>query len=155
MNGGHLGARKFWRNALPRLKYHNPKVSMVIDRTNIEDGPATLTIQFEQPASASSESSSATLLATRAAVSPTEESTNSRAEVIDMKNIRDSEILSQLMKITNAVQVFPSAEDEAELRKLNEDKEKSRQDSLVNLSHRREEMERKELLAMAKGVVAG
>lgn len=154
MNGGHLGARKFWRNALPRLKYHNPTVSMVIDRTNIEDGPATLTIQFEQPASTTSESSSTTLLATRATVSPTEESTNIRAEIIDMKNIRDSEILSQLMKITNAVQVFPSAKDEAELRKLNKAKEKSRQDSLANLRHREKEKERENLLAMAREIVA-
>lgn len=39
-----MGPRKFWRENLPRLKYHNPAVPMVVNRTFDQEGPATLRI---------------------------------------------------------------------------------------------------------------
>lgn len=39
-----MGPRKFWRENLPRLKYHNPAVPMIVNRTRDQDGPATLSI---------------------------------------------------------------------------------------------------------------
>lgn len=43
-NDGNLGSRKFWRDHLPRLKYHNPQVPMIVNRTRDQHGPATLSI---------------------------------------------------------------------------------------------------------------
>lgn len=155
MNGGHFGPRKFWQNALPRLKYHNPAVSMTIDRTNVEDGPATLTVYFGLSSSPTSQTSSSSLTLNSTPINATEESAiYDRTEVIDMKHMRDSEILSQLMQVTKAVQILPKPEDEAELQKLNEEKEKSKQDSLINSRHLESKRKNKDLLAMARGVMA-
>lgn len=43
---GLTGARKFWKNYLPRLKWHNPQVQMDVTRDSLVGGPATLTIEF-------------------------------------------------------------------------------------------------------------
>ncbi|EGX47875.1 hypothetical protein TWF173_006636 [Orbilia oligospora] len=45
-NNGHMGPRKFFRECLPRLKYHNPEVDMIVTRKDALEGPATLTIHF-------------------------------------------------------------------------------------------------------------
>lgn len=154
MKGGHFGARKFWQNALPRLKYHNPAVSMTIDRVNVEEGPATLTVYFGIPPSATSKTSSPDLPANLTPVSTEEIAAYDRTEVIDMRHKRDSEILSQLMDVTKAIQILPSPEDEAELQKLKDENEKSRQESLINSRHLEKKREKGDLLAMARGVMA-
>jgi hypothetical protein len=38
--------RKFWKNYMPRLKFHNPKVEMDVFREKVVGGPAILTIEF-------------------------------------------------------------------------------------------------------------
>ena len=38
-----------WRNMLPRLKYHNPAISITIERTETQSDPATLTVFFAEP----------------------------------------------------------------------------------------------------------
>lgn len=154
MYGGHMGARKFWRIALPRLKYHNPAVSMTTDRSNIENGPATLIVYFGSSSRTTLNDSPPGLHATGATVDITDESAiYDRTETIDMKNIRDSEILAQLMNVTKAIQVLPTPEDKAELQRLHEEEEKSKQDALINQSHLEEKRKGKNLLAMAKGVM--
>merc|ERR1711964_827654 len=97
---GHYGPRKFWRNCLPRLKYHNPAVPMTVNRTKDQSGPALLTIHFTSPSAAedikteissttTKQTSSAPVAATKAGP-PTE-----RTEVINMKHRPESEILDQ------------------------------------------------------------
>jgi len=46
INDGHMGPRKFWHTYLPRLKYHNPAVPMTVERTDDQEGPATLSVHF-------------------------------------------------------------------------------------------------------------
>lgn len=49
---GHNGVRAFWRDYMKSLKYHNPRVPMIVNRIQDPRGPATLSIYFEgQPKS--------------------------------------------------------------------------------------------------------
>ncbi|KAH3687050.1 hypothetical protein WICPIJ_001963 [Wickerhamomyces pijperi] len=49
---GHLGARKFWRENLPRIQYHNPHLSITVRRIEPEtkkqesEIPALLKINY-------------------------------------------------------------------------------------------------------------
>ena len=90
INGGHRGARKLWRDYLPRLKYHNPTVSMVVNRTADQTAPSTLTLLYEQ----------------------------GTQKVIDMKNKTEPEIFKQLLTETGAVEVKATPEEEAEFKRI-------------------------------------
>ncbi|KAF3766339.1 hypothetical protein M406DRAFT_68691 [Cryphonectria parasitica EP155] len=57
-DGGHYGPRKFWQKNLPRLKYHNPAVPMIVNRTKDQTAAATLSIYMKTTTSSSSSSSS-------------------------------------------------------------------------------------------------
>lgn len=41
---GHAGPRKFWQRHLPSLKYHNPTIPMIVNRTRDQSITPTLTI---------------------------------------------------------------------------------------------------------------
>ncbi|PGH10232.1 hypothetical protein AJ79_05487 [Helicocarpus griseus UAMH5409] len=47
---GHGSARKFWRVCLPRLKYHNPELSMSVKQTGKQTDPAILSVYFNSKA---------------------------------------------------------------------------------------------------------
>ncbi|EEH33965.2 50S ribosomal protein Mrp49 [Paracoccidioides lutzii Pb01] len=47
---GHGGARKFWRICLPRLKYHNPALFITVKQTKSQEGPAILSLYFNNKA---------------------------------------------------------------------------------------------------------
>ncbi|MCJ1485642.1 hypothetical protein MMC06_005817 [Schaereria dolodes] len=162
LNDGHFGARKFWRNHLPRLKYHNPAVSMTINRSADQTGPATLTVFFAPPPPPPRPSSSsnppsaspAPSSSTSTATSPSEHTPFDRAETIDMKHKHESDILSQLLSITQATPVVATPDEVVELRQLEDQRKRSEQDALmmagVNEKRRREQA----LLQQARGSVA-
>ncbi|MCJ1353109.1 MAG: hypothetical protein MMC33_003094 [Icmadophila ericetorum] len=150
---GHHGARKFWRNCLPRLKYHNPAVSMTINRTTDQSGPATLSIFFAPPLT-DSNSPTASPAPTQSASTHHTTSNHEpfeRVEAIDIKNLPESEILRRLMSATKAMGVEPSVEERAEMERLAEERKRSEIDrermELENLKRKRE----KALLDMARG----
>lgn len=154
-DNGHFGARKFWRNYLPRLKYHNPAVSMTVNRTKDQDGPAILTVFFAPPSRLASTTSSPAPLSTATFdTAPCEHAPFDRVKTIDMKQIRDSEIMSLLMTLTKATQVMATAEDKAELEEMREDNEIRRQDALIGAKYREKVREEKALLEQARGAVA-
>ena len=136
-NEGHLGPRKFWRSYLPRLKYHNPAISMTVHRTTNQSGPATMTI----------------FLSTEGLVSVTPTTdfmTNEKVTTIDMKHRHESEILKDLLKITQAQVVDATPEEELQLQQLEEQRRQSeidRERSKQNLEKRRQEAR---LLAQAR-----
>ncbi|KAL2126181.1 hypothetical protein VTI74DRAFT_1522 [Chaetomium olivicolor] len=115
-----MGPRKFWQHALPRLKYWNPAVPMIVNRTHDQDGPAKLTIYFREPgatlpsdvpqASSSNDGFSK-------APAPAQ---GERALLIDMKNRRSEAILKEFMDKSGAVAVKPTPQDEAEIREIEE-----------------------------------
>ena len=144
VDGGHFGPRKFWRLYLPRLKYHNPSVSMTVNRTTNQVGPATMTIFF---------SPTLNVFATSPNVERQESSINERMETIDMKHKHSDNILKQLMTLTQAVEIKPSEEEEQLLREITEQRSQSEQDrirSRVDLEARRQEQK---LLEQARQAV--
>lgn len=154
-NNGHFGARKFWRNCLPRLKYHNPAISMTVNRTKDQDGPATLTIFFAPPhRSTSTTSSPAPSSSPSSNTTPSEHAHFDRVETIDMKNIRDSDIMSSLMTLTKATPVIATPEEKTELEEMREDTEIRKQDALIGARYREKVREEKALLDQARGAVA-
>ena len=142
-NNGHVGARKFWRNALPRLKYHNPAVSMTIHRSTNQEAPSLLTIYFKRTPASQSLTSPA--LSAPATATTNQESSN-RTEVIDMRNIRDSEILSKLLYLTQATPVAETLEDKMESQELADIKEKIERDKIAGASIQEEKRKEKALL---------
>ena len=97
--------RKFWRDQLIRLKYHNPSVAMTVTRSPDARSPALMTLHYTSAASPSSSSSSAP--------TPT-------TEVIDMKDLDESAILAQLLNVTKARPVRVTAEDARQTQELGE-----------------------------------
>lgn len=154
-NNGHFGARKFWRNCLPRLKYHNPAISMTVNRTKDQDGPAILTVFFAPPPRhASTILSPAPSSSTTSNTAPSEHEPFDRMETIDMKHVRDSEIMSLLMTLTKATPVIATPEERSELEAMREDDAIRRQDALIGAEHRSKIREEKALLDQARGTVA-
>ncbi|KAF2173303.1 hypothetical protein M409DRAFT_62844 [Zasmidium cellare ATCC 36951] len=146
INGGHMGPRRFWRQELIRLKYHNPAVAMTVDRDIEQTDPATMSVHFA-PEDASQTSGSAT--ASSAPSTQTE-----RVETINMKNYTNSEILDALVQLTKAYPVEPTPEEREELAKLEEQRRKSEKDSKLSQEVRARVKREKELLEQARGDVA-
>ena len=129
INGGHNGARKFWREYLPRMKYHNPGVSMTVDRSESQSGDSLMTI-FYAPPTSSSPSDSAQIPS-----SPTSSTTSdpatlnpasfNRVETIDMKEVRSHAILERFMNLIKPTQVLATKAEKQELRELEEAREKA------------------------------
>ncbi|MCJ1392443.1 hypothetical protein MMC18_005310 [Xylographa bjoerkii] len=137
-NDGHLGPRRFFQHCLPRLKYHNPAVSMTVNRTTDQAGPATLTVFFgTSPASPA----------------PASTSVNERVEVIDMKHRQEAEILARLLELTRAVQVRATEEEELELLAMEEERVRSEGDRERNRLFLEEKRRQEALLAQAKASV--
>ncbi|KAF2099933.1 hypothetical protein NA57DRAFT_75435 [Rhizodiscina lignyota] len=138
VDGGHMGPRKFWRNMLPRLKYHNPTVDMNVDRTVANDGPATLTLFFHSQSSSTP-------------TTPAEQTDpNAITKTINMKNKTDTGIWEEFVTLTDAKAVRPTEEDTRLLQELAE----QNTDSAENSARQKEENKRikreRQLLQMVK-----
>ena len=143
---GHFGPRIVWRQYLTRLKYHNPAVSMTVNRTNNNVEAAIMTIFF-------SPTGSATAAAQSKGVQTNESQINERAETIDMTHQNEKDIWKRFMQITKAGEVKATEEEELELRQIEEERIKSEQDKarekVVLAEARREQA----LLATARASV--
>lgn len=148
--------RKFWRSELVRLKYHNPAVAMTVDRSGMTpDDESTMSIHFA-PADAIQTSSSAT-----SGPSPTESTTTTsqtsdhtpadRVETIGMKFRSNSDILQDLMRITNAYPVEATPEDQEQLAALEEQKVRGDRDRVVSSAHKARVKREQQLLEQARG----
>ncbi|PQE21018.1 50S ribosomal Mrp49 protein [Rutstroemia sp. NJR-2017a WRK4] len=159
MNDGHFGPRKFWRNCLPRLKYHNPAIPMTVNRNHDQTGPALMTIHFTDPSSASELSapiSSTTQPSTSTA--PTTPSSSgsptTHTKEINMKHRTDSEILSQLISLTNAKLVRATPEEQRQLKELAEHKARAEKDSALSAVLNERRRKEQAILTQARGEVA-
>ncbi|CAF9931772.1 MAG: hypothetical protein HETSPECPRED_008192 [Heterodermia speciosa] len=156
LNDGHFGARKVWRQYLPRLKYHNPAVSMTVDRSEDNTGPATLSIFFvttTNTSSASAISSQASTSSTTASKATSDHTPFERVESIDMKHKHEEEILEQVMQITKAVKVDPSPDEELEMRQLEDQRTRSQRDAETTRLYNEKVGREKALLEQARTVV--
>ncbi|KAI0389201.1 CI-B8 domain-containing protein [Xylariaceae sp. FL0594] len=139
-NDGHLGPRKFWRECLPRLKFWNPAIPMIVNRSKNQAGPATMSIYFKNPSSTSPSTTTTTSTTTKpsafshiAALQNTlplaqqpqssvenefpapEPAADETVVRIDMKHVKSTAILDEFLAKTGANPVKPSKEDEAEM----------------------------------------
>ena len=157
INEGHFGARKVWRQYLPRLKYHNPAVSMTVERSENNAGPATLTVFFAPSAStshASTISSPAPTSSTTTAKSTSDHNPFERVECIDMKHKHEEEILEQLMNITKAARVMPTEEEELEMKELGDQRSRSARDSETTRVYNDKIRQERALLEQARAAVS-
>ncbi|KAI4195270.1 MAG: hypothetical protein LQ350_007289 [Teloschistes chrysophthalmus] len=155
ISNGHFGARKVWRNYLPRLKYHNPAVSMTVNRSQDQAGPATLTIFYASPHDSltSPPSSAAPSSSTTSNSSTSDHTPFERAETISMKHRHESQILSDLLNLTKATPVVASPEEEAELQALADEKKRSEADRVRNAAYTEQKRQEKALLDQARGAI--
>ena len=154
VDDGHLGARRVWRKHLPQLKYHNPAISMTVNRSLDQEGPATLTVFFVSPLeSTSSISSSVPHVPSGQSTAAPGHAPTDRVATIDMKHKHESEILSRLLELTKAKPYEASPDELAELRDVDVEKIRSERDreaqAKLNEIRRRE----KALLDLARGGV--
>ncbi|KDN65977.1 hypothetical protein CSUB01_00643 [Colletotrichum sublineola] len=144
--------RKFWREMLPRLKYYNPAVPMIVNRKSNIEGTAIMSVYFSatgapvdpstlpQPPSSAIDNSKA---------QPPLEGVE-RVVKIDMKNKHSQQILDQLLAETKAEAILPGPEDEIEMKAVEELRIKSEKDRQANLKIREEEKREKAMLARAR-----
>ncbi|KAI9813329.1 MAG: hypothetical protein M1832_006344 [Thelocarpon impressellum] len=148
-NDGHLGPRKFWRDMLPRLKYHNPGVPMTVARSTDQAGPATLTVTFSAPSTSTTSTSTTT-----STTAPPAPSAEARTETIAMKHLHERDILAALLALTRGAPVAATAAEEAQLAELRAREEAARRDR-ADAGVRNERTRRREaVLEMARGDVA-
>ncbi|CAD6574231.1 MAG: hypothetical protein ASARMPRED_006611 [Alectoria sarmentosa] len=153
LNDGHLGARKVWRKYLPRLKYHNPAISMTVNRTLDQGGPATLTVFFAPPPRSSSATASSAPSSTDPSAAPSGYAPAARIETIDMKHKHESEILSRLLELTRGITYEASPDELAELRDVDEEQKRSERDREAQARLNEIERQEKALLDLARGGV--
>ncbi|KAJ5679728.1 hypothetical protein N7462_007972 [Penicillium macrosclerotiorum] len=149
--GGHQGARHFWRHCLPRLKYHNPGVRMSVQQTDEQDGPAALTIYFaERVAATATAIAGAKQITDKHAPAP---ESGEKTAVVNIKNLSYQEIWSRVQASTGAEEVKATAEEQEELKKLEEMKVKAVKDRERIQAMRQAKKDQERMLAQARGEV--
>ncbi|KAL7795230.1 mitochondrial ribosomal protein L51 [Trichoderma ceciliae] len=121
LKGGHMGAKKFWKEYLPRLKYHNPSIPMIVNRHDQNESPPTMTIYLRKPASSAEASSEpvAQPSSSRTNLSKAQPPTaDERIVHIDMTNKHSSHILEFFLAETRAVPLQPTNEEIVEMQSL-------------------------------------
>ncbi|KAI0865549.1 CI-B8 domain-containing protein [Xylaria cubensis] len=161
-NEGHLGPRRFWKTCLPRLKFWNPAIPVLVNRSDNQAGPATMSIYFRQ-ASASSDPASTTEAVRNMlplAQQPHSSTTNEhpapppeegeRVVTIDMKNVRSDAILSEFLAKTGATLVHPSPDELVEMRQVEERVERATVDRAIVKKYLDDKRHEERMLAVAK-----
>lgn len=110
---------------LPRLKFHNPAIPMIVNRKDTNEGTSIMSVYFRKddaPETAGQEPvvrfqpTSSAIDASKAV----EPAADERVVKIDMKGLRSEEILARFMTETRGQPVQPTPEEEAEMREVAE-----------------------------------
>jgi large subunit ribosomal protein MRP49 len=126
MAGGHVGAKKFWREQLPRLKYHNPAVPMIVNTHKNADRPPVMSIYLRKGDASSSDAAAVTGASSRHNKSRAPAPASNETVVhIDMKMKLSSHIYEYLLAETKAVPLKPSKEDIRAMQDLADHKRQS------------------------------
>ncbi|KAM0427306.1 hypothetical protein ACHAPT_007741 [Fusarium lateritium] len=117
---GHMGAKKFWRENLPRLKYHNPSVPMIVNRHAQSETKPTLTIYLRKPDASSHAPAARTQPASSRdnlskAAPPDADET---VVTVDMTEKHSSHILEYVLAETHATVIHPTKEEIRELQEI-------------------------------------
>ncbi|KAF1836904.1 hypothetical protein BDW02DRAFT_566669 [Decorospora gaudefroyi] len=159
--GGHRGARKFWREMLPRMKYRNPSVPMEVSRHNDPDGPSLLHIYTHTKTQPTASTTDAPTAQQAAAPPPNSDPPNARNTLvpdtskptytIDMRDHDQREILEALVEKTGAQELQATEQELAEMREVEEQKAKSEADRVIVLEKLLEARREAEMMRLARG----
>ncbi|KAF1943098.1 hypothetical protein EJ02DRAFT_453621 [Clathrospora elynae] len=160
--GGHRGARKFWREMLPRIKYRNPSIPIEISRHNSADGPSLLHIYTSTKTQPTADSTNSPI-AQQPDTSPPSGTPNARntltpdtskpTHTINIRDQLESEILDALVAKTGAEEIKPTEQELAEMREIAEFKDRSEADRVQVRERLLKERREAELLKLARGEV--
>lgn len=139
------------KEQLPRLKYHNPAIPMIVNRHNVNSRSPLMTIYFRkpdspQPAQPPSQPTSSLTDFSKAQAPADHE----RVVTIDMKDKHSAHILDYFIAETRATPVAPSPEDLQEMKDLEKMKQQGEIDKERNIRDRKEMQKEQELLRRAK-----
>ncbi|KAK8094427.1 50S ribosomal protein Mrp49 [Apiospora hydei] len=155
-NDGHMGPRKFWKTCLPRLKFWNPAVPMIINRSSNNAGPATLSIYFRQAAAAAAalphpparRPNRIRARPTSAPAPPPEE--GERVVTIEMKHQHSDAILQEFLQKTGATVLQPSPDELNEMRQTEDLKDRAAIDRSIMKKYIDDKRAEERLLARAR-----
>ncbi|KAI0906670.1 CI-B8 domain-containing protein [Ustulina deusta] len=159
---GHFGPRKFWRKHLPRLKYWNPVVPMLVNRFDDQEAPATMSIYYRK--TFASRDPASTIEAVRnmlpLAQQPCsgirdehpapEPAEDERVLKIDMSNIHSDNILKTFLEKTGATPVQPTPDEEALMRQIQERRERGAVDRTIVKKYIDDKRHEEQMLAVAR-----
>ncbi|CAI6257560.1 unnamed protein product [Periconia digitata] len=156
--GGHHGARKFWREMLPRIKFRNPAIPIEISRHEQAEGPSLLHI-YTTAFPPDTSTNPATKAPTPPSSTPNAQNTltpdTAKPEhTIDIRSMSELTILEQLIAKTGAevIEMTPEEQEEwEEVQKFKETSERDRQTVRDKLMRERHEQE---LMRIARGDAA-
>ncbi|KAF2800500.1 hypothetical protein K505DRAFT_320398 [Melanomma pulvis-pyrius CBS 109.77] len=157
IEGGHRGARKFWREMLPRIKYRNPALPIEISRHKDKLGPSILEVYttVKAAAAAATPASTTPTPSAEAGAGATQDtlsaSPEAPAHTIDLRMAQESEILAQLIARTGATVLKATAEEKEELAEIAEFKERSEKDRVEVREKLEAKRREEEMLRLARG----
>lgn len=123
---------------------------MTVERTINQEGPALMTVYFNDDAQSQVQSVSITSSQTDTALSNQQQ----RVATINMKHRHESEILSQLLALTGAAPVEPTPEEIEQLRVLAEQRELSERDSTKHRIYNEEKKREQAIINQARAASA-
>lgn len=121
---------------------------MTVERTEDYSGPSLLTIFFA-PSSTSTQSPAPTK-STDPSKPPSDHIPADRTQVIDMKYKEPSEVLEEVMAVTQGRQVEPSEQERQEMLEIEQQKERSYQDRVTQLTYLKKVRREQAILEQAK-----
>ncbi|KAJ4355930.1 uncharacterized protein N0V89_003955 [Didymosphaeria variabile] len=150
----HRGARHFWHEMLPRIKYRNPALPISITRHDDPAGPAYLHI-YTSPKSSASQTMNTpgTGNATPEPNNILTPDTSTPTHTVDIKALHESEILEALVEKTGAVVLQTPPEEAQEMAEIEEFKERSDIDRVEVREKLMKVRREEELLRLARGEV--
>lgn len=105
----HIGARKFWRTCLPRIKFYNPSVAVTVKQCPEPTTPAYLTVYFTNSGEHAVTVKGGSKILDSLAPEPTE---SEQVTTIDVNGRDEAAIWSEFQRLTGAQEVRATAEDE-------------------------------------------
>ncbi|KAF9767608.1 hypothetical protein IL306_015200 [Fusarium sp. DS 682] len=149
---GHMGAKKFWRENLPRLKYHNPSVPMIVNRHSRNNKKPTLSIYLRKPdASTPPPTTRSQPASSRNNMSKaTPPDADEKIVTVDMTEKHSSHILEYVLAETRAIPIKPTKEEIRELQELDAMARQAEVDRARMRSLREEKKREEDMLKRAR-----
>lgn len=172
---GHAGSRKFWQTHLPSLKYHNPAIPMIVNRSRDQNITPTLTIYIagdpaadQTPLLEVPSGGDGAIQAPDNAVAVVtdpwqhigsssdgstpapEPKAGEKAIKMNLRSVLADDIWKQFVKKTGATAVEPNAADVDEMERLAVLKAQAEVDRLVQLAYRDKLKQEKQRLEIAR-----